>query len=149
VPLQFLHDSIILISTFLTIIQRYIADLLADIDPRPLLSITPDTTMLEAIRKLCLHHVHRMPVVDVQSGNLLCMLTHKRLLNYLYHFVSTHYADTTASLQFACHSTPSSLSPPAIEDTHLQVVLSLPAPTLTVPEINLVINYLRKLCKNK
>lgn len=50
--------------------------------------------MLEAIRKLCLHHVHRMPVVDVESGNLLCMLTHKRLLNYLYHFVSARYTRT-------------------------------------------------------
>ena len=44
--------------------------------------------MLEAVRKLCLHHVHRMPVVDPESGNLLYMLTHKRLLSYLYNFVS-------------------------------------------------------------
>jgi len=65
-----------------------IADLLADIGPRPILSISPDTSMLEAIRKLCLYHVHRLPVIDLQSGNLLCLLTHKRLLNYLYNFVS-------------------------------------------------------------
>lgn len=64
------------------------ADLLMDIDTQPLLSVSPDTTMLEAVRKLCLHHVHRLPVVDPASGNLLCMLTHKRLLNYLYTFVS-------------------------------------------------------------
>jgi len=65
-----------------------VSDLLADIGPGPLLSISPDTSMLETIRKLCLYHVHRMPVVDRQSGNLLCLLTHKRLLNYLYSFVS-------------------------------------------------------------
>ena len=44
--------------------------------------------MLDAVRKLCLHHVHRLPIVDPESGNLLCMLTHKRLLNYLFYFVS-------------------------------------------------------------
>jgi len=69
-------------------VWRLISDLLADIGPRPLLSVGPDTTMLEAVRKLCLYHVHRMPVVDAESGNLLCLLTHKRLLHFLYNFVS-------------------------------------------------------------
>ena len=67
------------------------SDLLSDIEPQPLLSIGPETTMLDAVRKLCLHHIHRMPVVDPESGNMLCMLTHKRLLSYLYNFVSPHF----------------------------------------------------------
>jgi 5'-AMP-activated protein kinase regulatory gamma subunit len=65
-------------------------ELLSDVHVRPLVSISPDATMLEAIRQLCLHHVHRLPVVDPKSGNMLSSLTHKSLLKYLYYFFQ-HY----------------------------------------------------------
>jgi len=66
--------------------------LLSDVRPRrPVVSIGPDATMLEAIRQLCTHHVHRLPVIDPQSGNMLSSLTHKSLLKYLYYFFQ-HYS---------------------------------------------------------
>ena len=70
--------------------------MIGDNRPRPLTSergakrlvyISPEGSMLDAIRKLCLHHVHRLPVVERETGNILCTLSHKRLLRYLYMFV--------------------------------------------------------------
>ena len=30
------------------------------------------------------HKIHRLPVIDSQTGNALFVLTHKKLLNFLY-----------------------------------------------------------------
>ncbi|KER33967.1 hypothetical protein T265_12465 [Opisthorchis viverrini] len=51
---------------------------------RPLISITPEKTLLEAVQKLLNHKVHRLPVIDPIGGNPLHILTHKRVLKYLY-----------------------------------------------------------------
>ncbi|TGZ66748.1 hypothetical protein CRM22_005144 [Opisthorchis felineus] len=51
---------------------------------RPLVSITPEKTLLEAVQKLLNHKVHRLPVIDPIGGNPLHILTHKRVLKYLY-----------------------------------------------------------------
>jgi len=59
-------------------------EILPDYRIRPLVYIEPDATMLDAVRKLCLHKVHRLPVIDPQTGNVIYTLTHRRLLRYVY-----------------------------------------------------------------
>ena len=56
-------------------------------DSRPLVSIDPDSSLFEAIRLLVEHRVHRLPVIDVETGNVLYILTHKRILRFLYLYV--------------------------------------------------------------
>ncbi|KAF8561650.1 hypothetical protein P879_04942 [Paragonimus westermani] len=51
---------------------------------RPLVYITPEKTLLEAVCQLLKHKVHRLPVIDPMSGNPLHILTHKRVLKYLH-----------------------------------------------------------------
>ncbi|KAA3674836.1 5'-AMP-activated protein kinase, regulatory gamma subunit, partial [Paragonimus westermani] len=51
---------------------------------RPLVYITPEKTLLEAVCQLLKHKVHRLPVIDPVSGNPLHILTHKRVLKYLH-----------------------------------------------------------------
>jgi len=53
---------------------------------KPMLYIEPECSMLDAVKKLSLHKVHRLPVIDGQTGNVLYILTHKRLLRYVYLF---------------------------------------------------------------
>lgn len=45
-------------------------------------------SLYEAARMLVEHKIHRLPVIDGVTGNALYILTHKRLLHYLYHNVS-------------------------------------------------------------
>ncbi|CAH8556529.1 unnamed protein product [Schistosoma margrebowiei] len=51
---------------------------------RSLIFITPESTLLDAVRMLLRHKVHRLPVIDPISGNPLHILTHKRVLKYLH-----------------------------------------------------------------
>uniref|UniRef100_A0A5K3ES05 5'-AMP-activated protein kinase subunit gamma-1 n=1 Tax=Mesocestoides corti TaxID=53468 RepID=A0A5K3ES05_MESCO len=51
---------------------------------RPLVHITPERTLLDAVRMLLENKVHRLPIMDPQTGNPLHILTHKRLLKYLH-----------------------------------------------------------------
>lgn len=51
---------------------------------RPLIYITPEKTLLDAVRQLLQHRVHRLPVIDPVGGNPLHILTHKRVLKYLH-----------------------------------------------------------------
>lgn len=37
---------------------------------------------------LCVNHVHRLPVIDKQTGSIAYILTHKRLIKYLFIFVT-------------------------------------------------------------
>ncbi|GAU90533.1 hypothetical protein RvY_02938-1 [Ramazzottius varieornatus] len=50
---------------------------------RQLISICPETSIREAVESLVRNHVHRLPVMDPQTGNLLYILTHKRILSFL------------------------------------------------------------------
>lgn len=52
----------------------------------PLISIDADKSLLEAARLLAKHHIHRLPVMDPESGSPLFILTHKRLLKFLWCF---------------------------------------------------------------
>nr|CAH8851474.1 unnamed protein product [Trichobilharzia regenti] len=55
---------------------------------RSLVYITPENTLLDAVRMLLKHRVHRLPVIDPASGNPLHILTHKRVLKYLHIHIS-------------------------------------------------------------
>ncbi|XP_008303314.1 5'-AMP-activated protein kinase subunit gamma-1-like [Stegastes partitus] len=53
-----------------------------------LISITPDSSLFDAIYSLLKNKIHRLPVIDPASGNVLHILTHKRILKFLHIFGS-------------------------------------------------------------
>jgi predicted transcriptional regulator len=57
-------------------------------DTMDLVWISPDSSLFEAIRTLILNKIHRLPVIDPELGNVLYILTHKRLLRFLFLYVS-------------------------------------------------------------
>uniref|UniRef100_A0A3Q3W853 CBS domain-containing protein n=1 Tax=Mola mola TaxID=94237 RepID=A0A3Q3W853_MOLML len=54
---------------------------------RFLISISPEASLFDAIYSLLKHKIHRLPVIDPESGNVLNILTHKRILKFLHIFV--------------------------------------------------------------
>uniref|UniRef100_A0A3Q1JSI6 CBS domain-containing protein n=1 Tax=Anabas testudineus TaxID=64144 RepID=A0A3Q1JSI6_ANATE len=56
-----------------------------------LISITPDSSLFDAIYSLLKNKIHRLPIIDPVSGNVLHILTHKRILKFLHIFNSTYY----------------------------------------------------------
>ena len=64
----------------------YVAEVLHDY-AKPLVHIDPNASLFEAIRILILNKIHRLPVIDTASGNALFILTHKRILRFLYLYV--------------------------------------------------------------
>lgn len=55
---------------------------------RPLISIRPDESLYVAIRSLIHHKIHRLPVIDPVNGNVLYIVTHKRILKFLYLYIN-------------------------------------------------------------
>ncbi|XP_033181668.1 5'-AMP-activated protein kinase subunit gamma-2-like isoform X2 [Mastacembelus armatus] len=55
---------------------------------KPLVHISPDASIFEAVHSLIKNKIHRLPVLDPLSGNALYILTHKRILKFLQLFVS-------------------------------------------------------------
>uniref|UniRef100_A0A7I4Y6Y1 CBS domain protein n=1 Tax=Haemonchus contortus TaxID=6289 RepID=A0A7I4Y6Y1_HAECO len=53
---------------------------------KDLVYINANNSLLEAARLLAQHHIHRLPVLDPESGSPLFILTHKRLLKFLWCF---------------------------------------------------------------
>ncbi|XP_042619353.1 5'-AMP-activated protein kinase subunit gamma-1 isoform X4 [Cyprinus carpio] len=53
-----------------------------------LISITPDSSLFEAIYFLLKNKIHRLPIIDPESGNVLHILTHKRILKFSHIFGS-------------------------------------------------------------
>ncbi|XP_030641989.1 5'-AMP-activated protein kinase subunit gamma-3b [Chanos chanos] len=53
-----------------------------------LISIAPDSSLFDAIYSLLKNKIHRLPVIDPESGNVLYILTHKRILKFLHIFGS-------------------------------------------------------------
>ncbi|XP_035533773.1 5'-AMP-activated protein kinase subunit gamma-1 isoform X3 [Morone saxatilis] len=51
-----------------------------------LISISPEASLFEAIYSLLKYKIHRLPVIDPESGNVLHILTHKRILKFLHIF---------------------------------------------------------------
>ncbi|XP_074520636.1 5'-AMP-activated protein kinase subunit gamma-1 isoform X2 [Halichoeres trimaculatus] len=52
-----------------------------------LISISPTASLFDAIYFLLKYKIHRLPVIDPESGNVLHILTHKRILKFLHIFV--------------------------------------------------------------
>lgn len=55
----------------------------------PLVSISPDASLYDAIKTLIHNRIHRLPVIDPLTGNVLYILTHKRILRFLFLYVSS------------------------------------------------------------
>ncbi|KAK9303130.1 hypothetical protein QLX08_005085 [Tetragonisca angustula] len=53
----------------------------------PLVSIGPDANLYEAIKTLIQNRIHRLPVIDPDTGNVLYILTHKRILRFLFLYI--------------------------------------------------------------
>ena len=56
---------------------------------KPLVSIGPDSNLFQAIAALIDNKIHRLPIIDPASGNVLYILTHKRILRFLFLYVSS------------------------------------------------------------
>lgn len=56
-------------------------------EPRFPLSLLP-RSLFDAVSSLIRNKIHRLPVIDPDSGNTLYILTHKRILKFLKLFVS-------------------------------------------------------------
>ncbi|XP_033211898.1 uncharacterized protein LOC117169575 [Belonocnema kinseyi] len=54
----------------------------------PLVSIGPDASLYEAIKTLIQNRIHRLPVIDPDTGNVLYILTHKRILRFLFLYIN-------------------------------------------------------------
>jgi len=54
----------------------------------PLVSISPDASLFDAIRTLIHNRIHRLPVIDPDTGNVLYILTHKRILRFLFLYIN-------------------------------------------------------------
>ncbi|XP_055967778.1 5'-AMP-activated protein kinase subunit gamma-3 [Sorex fumeus] len=53
---------------------------------KPLVSISPNDSLFDAVYTLIKNRIHRLPVLDPVSGTVLYILTHKRLLKFLHIF---------------------------------------------------------------
>ncbi|OCT92765.1 hypothetical protein XELAEV_18015829mg, partial [Xenopus laevis] len=56
---------------------------------KPLVSISPNASLFDAVSSLIKNRIHRLPVISPDSGNTLYILTHKRILKFLklFHFL--------------------------------------------------------------
>ncbi|CAI5762789.1 Protein kinase AMP-activated non-catalytic subunit gamma 3 [Podarcis lilfordi] len=53
---------------------------------KPLVCISPNDSLFDAVYSLIKHKIHRLPVIEPISGNVLHILTHKRILKFLHIF---------------------------------------------------------------
>ncbi|XP_078541939.1 5'-AMP-activated protein kinase subunit gamma-1 [Lissotriton helveticus] len=54
---------------------------------KPLVCISPNASLFDAVSSLIKNRIHRLPVIDPDSGNTLYILTHKRILKFLKLFI--------------------------------------------------------------
>uniref|UniRef100_A0A6Q2XAT7 CBS domain-containing protein n=1 Tax=Esox lucius TaxID=8010 RepID=A0A6Q2XAT7_ESOLU len=54
---------------------------------KPLVNISPESSIFDAVYSLIKNKIHRLPVIDPVTGNPLYILTHKRILKFLQLFV--------------------------------------------------------------
>uniref|UniRef100_A0A7N6BWX8 5'-AMP-activated protein kinase subunit gamma-1 n=1 Tax=Anabas testudineus TaxID=64144 RepID=A0A7N6BWX8_ANATE len=55
---------------------------------KPLVCISPNASLYDAVSSLLKNKIHRLPVIDPLTGNTLYILTHKRILKFLKLFIS-------------------------------------------------------------
>lgn len=95
------YIGMITITDFIHILRKYYVSPLVQIDeledhkiqtwrditdshrPRVLLSIDPTASLFDATQMLLTEKIHRLPVIDNESGNALSILTLKRILWYM------------------------------------------------------------------
>ncbi|CAF0727100.1 unnamed protein product [Brachionus calyciflorus] len=92
------------ITDFILILQKYYREANAKIEQleehkietwrevlkeyrRPFIYLRPDDTLYDAVKILTTNRVHRLPIIDPHTGNVTCIVTHKRILRYLYLFI--------------------------------------------------------------
>jgi len=56
-------------------------------DVKDLIYIHPDASLYDAIKMLIHNKIHRLPVLDQKNGNVLYILTHKRILRFLFLYI--------------------------------------------------------------
>ncbi|NXV80178.1 AAKG1 kinase, partial [Atlantisia rogersi] len=76
---------------------------------KPLVCISPNASLFDAVSSLIRHKIHRLPVIDPDSGNTLYILTHKRILKFLKLFIAEvpkpeFMAKTLEELQIGTYS---------------------------------------------
>uniref|UniRef100_A0A4W3HMY8 Protein kinase, AMP-activated, gamma 2 non-catalytic subunit a n=1 Tax=Callorhinchus milii TaxID=7868 RepID=A0A4W3HMY8_CALMI len=80
------------ITDFINILHRYykspMVKLYLQETFKPLVNISPDASLFDAVYSLIKNKIHRLPVIDPISGNALYILTHKRILKFLQLFIS-------------------------------------------------------------
>lgn len=69
------------------ILTFHISDELHQERPQELISIGPDMSLYFAIQTLINNKIHRLPVIDPATGNVLYIVTHKRILRFLLLYV--------------------------------------------------------------
>lgn len=55
---------------------------------KPMVVVDPSESLYRAVEILCEHQVHRLPVLEQSTGNILYILTHKRLIKFLYLYLN-------------------------------------------------------------
>jgi CBS domain-containing protein len=50
-----------------------------------LIQIDPEESLYEAVKVLIENKIHRLPIIDRRHGNALFIITHKRVLHYMYY----------------------------------------------------------------
>ncbi|XP_050535965.1 5'-AMP-activated protein kinase subunit gamma-2-like isoform X4 [Daktulosphaira vitifoliae] len=56
--------------------------------PQELISIGPDMSLFLAIQTLINNKIHRLPVIDPLTGDVLYIITHKRILRFLFLYIN-------------------------------------------------------------
>uniref|UniRef100_A0A3B4A528 CBS domain-containing protein n=1 Tax=Periophthalmus magnuspinnatus TaxID=409849 RepID=A0A3B4A528_9GOBI len=79
------------ITDFIIILHRYYKSPLVEVylqaTFKPLVNISPEASLFEAVYTLIKNKIHRLPVIDPVTGNALYILTHKRILKFLQLFM--------------------------------------------------------------
>uniref|UniRef100_A0AAQ5WW98 5'-AMP-activated protein kinase subunit gamma-1 n=1 Tax=Amphiprion ocellaris TaxID=80972 RepID=A0AAQ5WW98_AMPOC len=65
---------------------------------KPLVSISPNASLYDAVSSLLKNKIHRLPVIDPLTGNTLYILTHKRILKFLKLFVTVTVKETISEM---------------------------------------------------
>nr|XP_020463529.1 5'-AMP-activated protein kinase subunit gamma-1 isoform X2 [Monopterus albus] len=103
---QFCSAGMLTITDFINILHRYYKSPLVQIYEleehkietwrevylqdsfKPLVNISPNASLYDAVSSLLKNKIHRLPVIDPLTGNTLYILTHKRILKFLKLFIS-------------------------------------------------------------
>ena len=68
------------------------------------LCLVVSCSLYEAVKMLVTQKIHRLPVIDRSTGNAIYILTHKRLLHFLYHNVRVGHRAVRVGVGSVCSS---------------------------------------------